>query len=203
MRRGIVVAFVLILGLVLAACEIASSAPFIGTGGARQRGLTAGERAMLEPIFGHSINYDRVRVIQAALPLQPPNMYMTPRGHIYAPGDLFIEDWSAAGVTAKDRAHFVHEMVHVWQHGQGIDVMAGSLRELVDHRGDYHRSYAYTLKRGRAFTSYGIEQQASILGDYFRISIGMKPRDLANRKLSRRERDRLYASMLRTVRGEH
>jgi len=36
-------------------------------------------------------------------PFQPAGTYMTPRGHIYAPGRLFREDFSRAGLRAIER----------------------------------------------------------------------------------------------------
>src|SRR5688572_26725434 len=60
------------------------------------RALTAGEIALLKPIFRDGIEYASVRVINNSFPLQPENVYMTPRGHVYAPGRLFREDFAAA-----------------------------------------------------------------------------------------------------------
>ncbi len=77
------------------------------------RALTAGEIAMLRPLFRDGIDYTRVRVIDNSFPLQPENVYMTPRGHIYAPGSLFQADFSAT--RSGLREVFVHEMTHVWQ----------------------------------------------------------------------------------------
>ena len=71
-----------------------------------RRGLTPGERAMIAPIFGDSIDYDTVRIIHARHPFQASNMYMAPRGHIYAPGDLWHDDWAGFGVSAVARAEF-------------------------------------------------------------------------------------------------
>lgn len=53
---------------------------------------------------------------------------------------------------------FIHEMVHVWQKQSGINVMA--------RRGIFP-SYGSTLKDGRKFEHYGIEQQANIVMEYF------------------------------------
>ena len=65
------------------------------------RGLTVGEKAMLWPVFRDGVDYDAVQIIHAAHPFQPSDAYMAPRGHIYAPGHLFFEDWSAPDVDAE------------------------------------------------------------------------------------------------------
>jgi hypothetical protein len=56
------------------------------------------------------------------------------------------------------RAHFVHELTHVWQYQNG--------RNLILTRPPLAR-YRYTLKPGKAFTRYGIEQQACIVADAY------------------------------------
>jgi len=95
------------------------------------RGLTDGERAMLLPIFRDGIDYNAVQIIHAAHPFQPSDAYMAPRGHIYAPGHLFREDWSAPDVSAVSRAELVHEMTHVWQFANGIDVFVEGVEQFI------------------------------------------------------------------------
>lgn len=162
-----------------------------------RRGLTPGERAMLHPIFGDSIDYDAVRIIHARHPFQASNMYMAPRGHIYAPGNLWQDDWAGFGVSAVARAEFIHEMTHVWQYVNGMNVMAESVAELLTFRGDYDRAYHYLLEQGRDLGDYGVEQQAAIIEDYYRITIeDIGPTMMMNTGLTRRERLRLYRSVL-------
>ena len=155
------------------------------------RPLTAGERALLQPLFRDGIDYDAVRVIRAAFPFQPAGVYMTPRGHIYAPGDLFREDFSVA-----DQAVFVHEMTHVWQFANGMDLVAQGFAEFVKTNGAYEKAYAYTLDAKRDLVDYGMEQQASIVEDYFVVTVRHRtPQQLQNR-VSAAEREQLYGSVL-------
>ena len=162
------------------------------------RALTAGERAMLRPIFRDGIDYERVRVIDAAFPFQPSGTYMTPRGHIYAPGRLFREDFSRPSLSGGERAVFVHEMTHVWQYASGIDLVARAVAEYAKYRGAYEKAYPYRLEVGRDLVDYGMEQQASILEDYYLITVDRDgPYRMENRGLSARERDELYAGVLR------
>jgi len=154
------------------------------------RALTTGERALLQPLFRDAIDYDRVRVIHAAFPFQPAGVYMTPRGHIYAPGDLFRDDFSTDSTAV-----FVHEMTHVWQFANGMDLIAQGLAEFAKYNGAYEKAYAYTLD-GRDLIDYGMEQQASIVEDYYVLTVRHgSPQELQNH-VAPSEREALYASVL-------
>ena len=158
------------------------------------RPLTAGEIAMLEPIFKDSLDYKAVRVINNSFPLQPENVYMTPRGHVYAPGGLWQDDFSRA---VHYRSVFVHEMTHVWQFANGMDLIAQGVIEFTKYRGDYEKAYAYELDPARDLTDYGMEQQASIVEDYFVLtSERAEPRRIVNRSITHEQRDTLYAAVL-------
>lgn len=63
------------------------------------------------------------------------------------------------------RGHFVHEMVHVWQHQSGIFL------PLARH--PFCR-YDYKLVPGKNFASYGIEQQAEIVSHIYLLKQGLK-----------------------------
>lgn len=161
------------------------------------RGLTNGEKVMLWPIFRNGVDYDAVRIIRAAHPFQPSDAYMAPRGHIYAPGALFFDDWSSPDVSAVSRAELVHEMTHVWQFANGMDILVEGVEQLLANRGDYDRAYRYTLSRDKDLTDYNIEQQAAILEDYYRIRYeGLHPVELANQNLPMDTRDELYDTVL-------
>jgi hypothetical protein len=183
----------------------ASAAPSPGAGApprgsaaplpAPNRPLTAGERALLRPLFRDGIDYDQVRVIAAPFPFQPADTYMTLGGHIYAPGPLFREDFSLRG---DDRAVLVHEIGHVWQFANGIDLIAHAIADFTKHRGNYEQAYWYRLEPGRDLADYGVEQQASILEDYYLITAARdRAGRMLNRGLSARTRDRLFAGVLR------
>lgn len=94
---------------------------------------------------------------------------MSPDGNIYftAKNETYRDDFSVAA-SDKDKAAqdtFIHEMTHVWQVQHGIDVAGPWLGQVIGHS----PSYAYTLGPGTKFTDYGIEQQATIVQDYFAL----------------------------------
>ena len=96
-------------------------------------------------------------------PLQPRRITMAPDGHIWfhPKGPNWSADFSAEALPL--RALFVHEMVHVWQVQHG-----GSL---VFRRLPFAR-YGYRLQPGKPFGRYGIEQQASMVEDAYRMRCG-------------------------------
>jgi hypothetical protein len=202
--RTLVVLSVVLLGLTLGACS-RSTGPAWNSGirGEREmdvvphRGLTDGEKVMLWPIFRDGVDYNAVQIIHAAHPFQPSDAYMAPRGHIYAPGGLFREDWSAPEVSAVSRAELVHEMTHVWQFANGMDILVEGVEQLIRMRGSYDKAYRYQLELGRDLTEYNIEQQAAILEDYYRIRYeGLHPVELGNQNLAIATRERMYDSVL-------
>lgn len=162
------------------------------------RPLTASEVALLRPLFGSSVPYSDIRVFDGKfVPFQPDDVYMTPEGNIYAPGHLFRDDFSGDGVSPGIKAVFVHEIAHVWQHANGLNLLFEGIAELARRGGDYGAAYAYALAEGNDLLDYGIEQQASILEDYFRVRYqGSRPSSLRNDVPSREARTRLYAAVL-------
>lgn len=162
---------------------------------APNRPLTPGEIALLGPIFRDGIDYAKVHVINNSFPLQPQNVYMTPRGHVYAPGSLWQSDFSTLG--AGNRAVFVHEMTHVWQYANGMDLIGQGVVAFTKYRGQYEKAYPYELAADRDLVDYGMEQQASIIEDYYLITAGLGgPHRMTNRGLTEAERDALYAKVL-------
>ncbi|CAN5923776.1 hypothetical protein BH11MYX3_BH11MYX3_00370 [soil metagenome] len=164
------------------------------------RALTTGEIALLRPIFRDGIDYVRVRVINNSFPLQPANVYMTPRGHVYAPDGLWSDDFSAASRGV--RAVFVHEMTHVWQFANGMDLIGQGVVEFTHYRGQYEKAYPYELARDRDLVEYGMEQQASIIEDYYVIMVDHdRPHRITNAGLSDPDRDQLYAAVMKNFLG--
>ncbi|MGD9583590.1 MAG: RHS repeat-associated core domain-containing protein [Lysobacterales bacterium] len=128
------------------------------------RSLTEGEIAMSKDIFGDDIDYSVPRVFRRTYaPVgQREGVAVTPNGNIYFHPSDYVDDFSAQGISG--RAWFIHEMTHVWQHQQGINV---ALRGIFSRRYDY-----LPLKSGKAFRSYGIEQQGDIVRDYYLLRQG-------------------------------
>jgi len=134
------------------------------------RPLTAGEITLVKELFGMAIECGRVRVIRRKFVFfQPVHVTMAPDGNIWLhpAGCLaqspLADDFSTASLSL--RAHFIHEMTHVWQRQQGIDPILEKV--LMFFRHGALGGYRYKLTPGKNFTSYNIEQQACIVADVY------------------------------------
>lgn len=140
----------------------------------RGRPLTTGEVALARTVFGDAIDYAAVGVENRKWAFfQPRNVTMAPRGniHFHPKGGLYCDDFACTYPDAQGL--FIHEMVHVWQHQQGIF--------LPLKRHPFCR-YDYSLKPGWRLHRYGLEQQAEIVRHVFllrrnRIVPGAPPLD--------------------------
>jgi hypothetical protein len=122
------------------------------------RKLTAGEKLYAKEIFGADLDYEQVLIHnEKAHFFQPSDTAMTPNGEVYFPPQVYKPDFST---TIPDAAWLIHELTHAWQHQKGMWVRIGAI---------FHRSYEYGSLKGstKGFRSYHIEQQASIVEDYF------------------------------------
>lgn len=142
------------------------------------RVLTSGEIDMARDIFRRSILYHEVRVHdEKYMFFQPDNSGMTPNGEIYVDG-IYSSDYSRE--SAQRKAFFIHEMTHVWQYQNGIllvGVRSSAIFEMIGSLGDYGSIYDYVLDAGNDLTDYNLEQQASIVEDYFRLTrVRLRPR---------------------------
>lgn len=124
-----------------------------------KRPLTPGEIALAGRMFGAAIDYARVRLARRKWAFfQPRNTVMAPWGciHFHPQGPWWHEDFATAGAQAQGL--FIHEMTHIWQHQAG--------HWLPIERHPFCR-YGYTLRPGKPFARYGIEQQAEIVRHAF------------------------------------
>lgn len=125
------------------------------------RSLTSGEVELARSIFGHAIDYPKVRLFCGKWwPFHPRRAAMAPMGDIWfhPDGGGWSEDFSSEPLS--QQAFFIHEMTHVWQTQR-----AGRFY-LMLMRHPFCR-YDYRLIPGKPFDSYGIEQQAEIVRHRF------------------------------------
>lgn len=128
--------------------------------------MTPGEIALAQNIFGDAIDYAPVRIRRRKfMPFQPRRVTMAPRGHLHfhPEANHYCDDFSAAPLHRQ--AHFIHEMVHVWQ-TQRLGKWYLLLR-----RHPWCR-YDYAIKPGWRLAQYGIEQQAEIVRHAFLLRQG-------------------------------
>jgi len=130
------------------------------------RPLTKGEITLAKTIFKDSINYDSVHIHDKKyIFFQPKNTTMSPNGHIYA-CDNYCSDFSIENSSTK--AHFIHEMTHVWQvQNKILNPKISAIKEQIKHKFNYAKSYKYELDQKKDLLDYGMEQQARIIEDYY------------------------------------
>lgn len=128
------------------------------------RALTQREIALCRSVFNEAIDYGQVAVFNRKWwPFQHPRLTMAPDGNLWfhPKGKLFCDDFSQSSQSIQ--ALFIHEMVHVWQHQQGVFLPIA--------RHPFCR-YDYILEAGKTFAQFGIEQQAEIVSHYFLVKQG-------------------------------
>ncbi|MBU1540770.1 MAG: hypothetical protein KKC29_01825 [Alphaproteobacteria bacterium] len=133
------------------------------------RGLTPGERGLAVEAFGDALAPEGVRFLPAPWPFD----------RAFVPGRWFGRDWivwprrtlppDIAAAPLRLQALLVHELTHVWQAQQGVNLLTGKLRA-----GDRPSSYHYPVGVDCDWGSLNIEQQAMIVEHRFRLSRGQK-----------------------------
>jgi len=64
-------------------------------------------------------------------------------------------------------------MTHVLQYQNNIlNPITSAIGEMIKHAFHYSDVYKYTLEESKDLLDYGMEQQAVIVEDYFRITFG-------------------------------
>jgi hypothetical protein len=120
-------------------------------------------------VFGGALDLDRVRIhARPWLPLQFRGAALAPDGHVWFHAVDHRADFAAEPLA--QQAWLVHELVHCWQHQQGVALV---LRGIVERR------YDYVLEPGKPFARYGIEQQAEIAAHAFLLRRGVRVRGAA------------------------
>ena len=132
------------------------------------RSLTDGEIALCRRVYANLIDYQKVRVMNHPfLPWQSVHMFMAPTGDIHARKFNYSSDYSRRSLGYQ--AVFIHEMAHVFQHQQNINVLAKGALLQIAHFVSFkkYNPYAYQLKPNKTFFDYNIEQQGDIAKDIF------------------------------------
>lgn len=140
-----------------------------------KRPLTHAEIDLAREAFGDGLRYDTIRIVGSPWPFD----------RAFVPGRWFGRDWVVWPMKTlpKDlttaplgrQATFIHELTHVWQAQQGMNLLTGKIRA-----GDRPEAYAYPLGVDCLWDGLNIEQQAMVVEHRFRLSRGMKaPADKA------------------------
>lgn len=131
------------------------------------RGLTDGEKALAVEALGPNVRLETVRFFPTPWPFS----------RAFVPGRWFGREWIAwpavqllpdyAVAPLRLQSVFVHEMVHIWQAQNGVNLLTGKLRA-----GDSQASYRYPISDDCRWDGLNIEQQAMVVEHRFRLSRG-------------------------------
>ena len=129
------------------------------------RPLTAGEQALAREMFGDALDCGPVRLW--AQPFGFRRIFVAGRWFgrdwIVWPREQLLDDYAAAGAPVAQAATLIHELVHVWQAQQGVNLAFAKLRA-----GDSLDSYSYEITPLTRWADLNIEQQARAVEDEFR-----------------------------------
>jgi hypothetical protein len=138
-----------------------------------KRPLTEGEIALAKTVFGDSIDYAAVRLHdKRILPplIQKKHQAVAKGNDISFPRDAYAPDFSKE-TDALKQSVFIHELTHVWQHqNKVVSTPREAVKETLKHKFNYSKCYLYKLDAHADLISYGFEQQAAIVQDYFLLS---------------------------------
>lgn len=120
----------------------------------QSRPLTTGEKRLANSVFGDSLTLEAIQIKTAWWVLK--NYAVSPNGNIYFNPKDYLPDFSSASLS--HQSWLIHELTHVWQLQHGLKVVRKAL---------FDRRYQYEFVKGKPFLSYGVEQQARMVQDYF------------------------------------
>jgi len=131
----------------------------------RVRSLSAAEISLARSVFRDTINYGLVRVTDALGLGDRPWTTNTPPIYTINVGSFYTSLTS----TDSRRRLLIHELAHVWQGQHLIPFMINSAAHqtlsAINNGGNVAVAYSYTV--GRAWREYNVEQQASIVTDWY------------------------------------
>jgi hypothetical protein len=136
------------------------------------RALTRDEIRLARRVFGDSLLYTRVQISSLLGAGGAPFTVAVPIGGVA----FFVINMGSDGYTSAIsptslQPTFIHELTHAWQ-GQHSSNPFGFMVNSLLHQGmslwrTGNRAGAYRYEVGRAWDSYNVEQQASLVEDWF------------------------------------
>ena len=142
-----------------------------------KRSITAGERSLLFKIFEITLPYGSLIVDANTANRGGVTNSITPAAIPYFSTTIWCADFSDPTVSDDYRGIFIHEMTHVWQYCHGDTKIFSAAWLYARHLGDYEKAYPYDLSDSDDFSDYNIEQQASIIEDFYYVVLGKPPKN--------------------------
>jgi hypothetical protein len=152
------------------------------------RGLTPGEIALVQSVFGDQVDYRKIRVTnKKVIPFFQGKDCAAARGNrLSFPALNYSDDFSLEKDPRKQSV-FIHEMVHVWQHQNGLFLAWLAIKENLRCAFNYQSTYRYNLDPDKPLGKYNFEQQAAIVQDYFLLIRHGVAQSYKNRRMSKND----------------
>jgi hypothetical protein len=144
------------------------------------RKLTNLEGHMLQPIFKDTLRYGEIVCKINEANIGGASNSITPAGVAYFSKQVYCSDFSKA--NAGDKWVFVHEMMHVWQWGHAFYPVHAAIGLFLQTAADYANAYPYDLATEKNLIDFNIEQQASVVADYWALANNLAPLNNKNKK---------------------
>lgn len=132
------------------------------------RPLTTHEVALAKSVFGELIDYEQVKIINYPyIPWQTDDVFIAPNGWIFVGARHYQEDFASCGQSYQQV--FIHEMTHVLQYQQGVNVLwrGALLQSLYYLSFKLYNPYEYVFDKHKDFWDYNLEQQGRIAEHIF------------------------------------
>ena len=127
------------------------------------RQLTSAEISLINSVFGRTVNTSQVRVTDTVGASGRPWTTNSPPLYTINVGGVYSSLASSAPRL------LIHEIAHVWQGQHGVPFMSNSAvhqtLSAIANGGDV--GGAYSFRPGTQWSTYNVEQQASIIEDWF------------------------------------
>ena len=161
------------------------------------RRLDAWETELVASIFRQSVDTTRIRVVEAHVANAPTTLGNQIR---------VVPGWGFD--TEEHRGVLIHECTHVWQYqNHGTDYITDALYHQLSSMiatGDRNAAYLnYELEERRPFSDFTAEEQASIVEDYYQLTVryrGRPDNDVPEWARMRRPELPKYEELIRQVR---
>ena len=137
------------------------------------RHLTTGEIGLIQPVFKDTLRYESIRCDINKANIGGVKNSLTPAGTAHFSKLIYCEDFSSKDTDPGAQWVFVHEMTHAWQWQHGRYPLNEAIGAFIVNGFDYDQAYPYDLTSGNALDDYNLEQQASIVADYWALKTGM------------------------------
>jgi len=134
-----------------------------------ERRLTQGEVTLAQEIFGNQINYNRIFVERS----KSSGSSRALNGRISFSQSHYRDDFSQSQNASALSVYF-HELTHIWQEQNGVDLASSAVSLFFENGGNYNNAYDYEMSDLPNFSRLGIEQQGEIIEDYVLLTKALK-----------------------------